>query len=241
MLSAVIITRNEADRIADAIRSVAFADECVVVDAGSTDGTPDVARQLGARVVETDWPGHVAQKNRAFALAKGDWILSIDADERVTPELRDAVVTAIGGAAAAGFRMARRNHWLGHALRHGHWYPDRRVRLVRRGHGRWEGDDPHDVLAVDGPVADIAGDIDHFPYRSLSEHLATIDRYSAISAASVRRRATLLDVAVRPPWHFFSGYVLRLGVLDGVPGLVVASLGALHTLLKWSRARGDLR
>ncbi len=233
MLSAVIIARDEADRIEDAIRSVAFADECVVLDSGSRDDTVARARALGARVIETDWPGHVAQKNRALAEARGDWILSIDADERVTEPLRAAILAALAAPAADGYRVARRNWWLGHRLAHGHWYPDRRVRLARRDRARWGGEDPHDVLIVDGRVADLPGDLDHHPYRSLAEHLATIERYSAIGA----RRGSWLDVLVRPGWHFFRGYVLRRGFLDGVPGLVVASLGALHTLLKWSRPR----
>ncbi|MDP2312127.1 MAG: glycosyltransferase family 2 protein [Pseudomonadota bacterium] len=233
MLSAVIITRDEADRIEDAIRSVAFADECVVVDSGSRDDTVAKARALGARVVETDWPGHVAQKNRALAEARGDWVLAIDADERVTPELRASIEAALRAPAADGFRVPRRNHWLGHRLAHGFWYPDRRVRLARRDRARWEGDDPHDVLGVDGSVVDLAGDLDHHPYRSLAEHLSTVDRYSAIAA----RRGTWVDILVRPPWHFFAAYVLRRGFLDGAPGLVVAALGSVYTLLKWARWR----
>jgi glycosyltransferase involved in cell wall biosynthesis len=215
-----------------------------VVDSGSSDDTVAIARAAGARVVETDWPGHVAQKNRAFALARGEWVLSIDADERVSPALRDAIVRALAEPCCPdGFRVARLNCWLGHPLRHGHWYPDRRVRLARRERARWSGEDLHDILEVEGPVREIAGDIEHTPYRNLGEHLATIDRYSAIGAVSARsagRRATLLDLAFRPFWHFFSGYVLRLGVLDGLPGLTVASLGALQTYLKWSRLRGAI-
>lgn len=230
MLSAVIITRDEADRIEDAIRSVDFADEVLVVDSGSTDDTAARARALGARVVVTDWPGHVAQKNRAWQLARGDWVLSIDADERVDSTLR-ASILARGDA--AGFRVLRRNQWLGHRLLHGHFGPAWHLRLARRDRARWEGEDPHDRLVVDGAVVDLAGDLLHDPYRSLADHLATVDRYSAIAA----RPGSWLDILVRPPWHFFSGYVLRRGFLDGAPGLVVAALGSVHTLLKWSRSR----
>jgi glycosyltransferase involved in cell wall biosynthesis len=233
MLSAVIIARDEADRIEDAIRSVAFADECVVLDSGSTDDTVARARALGARVIQTDWPGHVAQKNRALAEARGDWILALDADERVTDTLRMSIVAALRAPAADGFRVARRNHWLGHRLAHGSWYPDRRIRLARREHARWGGDDPHDVLIVAGTVRDLDGDLDHHPYRSLAEHLATIDRYSTIAA----RRGSWVDILVRPPWSFVRAYVVRRGFLDGVPGLVVAALGAVYTLLKWARVR----
>jgi glycosyltransferase involved in cell wall biosynthesis len=233
MLSAVIIARDEGDRIEAAIRSVAFADEVLVLDSGSRDDTVARARALGARVVETDWPGHVAQKNRAFAEAKGDWLLSIDADERVTDPLRESLLAFLAAPAGDGASVARRNHWLGHPLRHGRWYPDRRVRLARRGKGRWTGNDPHDTLSVDGVVTPLTGDLEHHPYRNLGEHLSTIDRYSALDA----RDGTWFDILVRPPWHFVSAWLLRGGVRDGLPGLAVAVLGALYTFLKWSRRR----
>lgn len=231
MLSVVIITRDEADRIEAAVRSAAFADECVVLDSGSRDDTVARARALGARVIETDWPGHVAQKNRALAEARGDWILALDADERVTPALGAEIRAALAAPTADAYSVPRRNWWLGHRLAHGHWYPDRRVRLARRDRARWGGEDPHDLLLVEGRVAALRSDLDHHPYRSLAEHLATIDRYTAQQA----RRGSPVDLVVRPAWHFFAGYVLRGGFLDGVPGLVVAALGAVHTLLKWSR------
>lgn len=241
MLSAVIITRDEADRIERAVRSVSFADEVVVLDSGSTDDTVARARALGARVEVADWTGHVAQKNRALSLCRGDWVLSLDADEWVSEPLRDAVLAALRAPDAAGYRVARRNLWLGHELRGGRWYPDARVRLARRARARWEGEDPHDRLVVDGPVADLPGELYHEPYRSLAEHLLTVDRYSRIGAEAARRagrRAGWLDLLVRPPWHFVRAFVLEGGWRDGVPGLVVAGLGALHTLLKWARLRG---
>lgn len=232
MLSAVILTRDEADRIADAIRSVAFADEVVVVDSGSTDATVGIALGLGARVISTDWPGFVAQKNRGLAEALGDWVLSIDADERVSPELATEIRAATQGE-HVGYSMPRLNLWLGHPLRHGHWYPDRRLRLVRKANARWVGDDPHDRLEVDGRVGALRGDLIHLPYRSLGDHLARIDRYTQIDA----RDGGWLDVLARPAWHFVSGYVLRRGFVDGLPGLYVAMLGALYVALKWGRKK----
>ncbi len=235
-LSVVIIARDEADRIGDAIRSAAFADEVVVLDSGSTDGTPDVVRALGARVVATGWPGHVAQKNRALAEAACDWVLALDADERVTPALATAVHAALAvDPEVDGFTVDRRNVWLGRPLAGGGWYPDRRLRLVRRDRARWVGEDPHDRLEVRGPTRHLDGGIEHHPYRHLGEHLATIDAYTARWAEGTRHRARWWDLAFRPPWRFLRGYVLQGGFRDGVRGLVVAALGALYALLKWSR------
>jgi glycosyltransferase involved in cell wall biosynthesis len=238
MLSAVIIARDEADRIEAAIRSVAFADEVLVLDSGSLDGTVERARAAGARVIGTDWPGFVAQKNRGLAEARHDWVLSLDADETLDAVARQAILEALahpGGC--VGFAIRRENTWLGHRLRHGHWRPRPHLRLVRRGHARWGGEDPHDRLIADGPCRLLRGAIRHDPYRNLGEHLRTIDRYSALQA----RRGSALDVLGRPLWHFFSGWVLRGGVLDGVPGLVVTGLGALHVGLKWSRGHWERR
>jgi glycosyltransferase involved in cell wall biosynthesis len=242
MLSVVIVACNEADRIGVALASVAFADEVLVVDSGSIDDTVALAKASGARVVQTDWPGYVAQKNRALALATGDWILSIDADEEVSPELRGAIQGALAAdrAGVHGYRMNRLNLWFGVPIRHGDWYPDRRVRLVRRGRGRWGGEDPHDALEVDGPVEGLAGDIVHRSHRSLGEQLAKVDRYSRIAAASAKaagRRARWVDLAVRPAWSFVRGYGLRGGWRDGLPGLVIAAINALYVLLKYARLR----
>jgi glycosyltransferase involved in cell wall biosynthesis len=240
-LSVTIIARDEADRIGDAIRSVAFADEVLVLDSGSSDDTVAVARALGARVEETGWPGHVAQKNRALERARHDWVLSIDADERVGPELAAAIQAVMAaGPDAAGFAVSRLSTYLGAELRHGTWYPDRRVRLFDRRCARWGGRDPHDTVEVDGPVATLGGDLLHTPYRNLGEHLETIDRYTATSAAGLRAdgvRAHALDLLLRPPLHFVKAYLLKAGFLDGARGLLVASLGAVYVLLKWVRVR----
>ncbi len=233
MLSAVIIAKDEADRIEAAVRSVAFADEVVVLDSGSKDATAQIATAAGARVVHTDWPGFVAQKNRAWAEARGEWVLSIDADEVVSDALRKAIVAALIHPAAEGFTVNRQTRWLGHSLRHGFAFPDTRLRLARRDCGTWVGRDPHDRLQVNGRTAALEGDLVHDPYRSFAEHLATLDRYSALDA----RSGTPLDVLVRPPWHFFRGYLLKGGCRDGWPGLAFAAMGAFYTFLKWSRRR----
>ena len=238
-LSVVIIARNEEDRIGEALRSVAFADEVVVLDSGSTDGTVALARSLGARVIETDWPGHVAQKNRALEHAGSDWVLSIDADERISPQLAQAIQALMQtDPSADGYRVSRLSWWMGAPVRHGTWYPDRRIRLFHRQRARWTGIDPHDFVKVDGAVAPLSGDILHHPYRSLSDHLSTIDRYTArhVEVALGRGvRARWWDVILRPPLHFIKAILLKRGFLDGVRGWCIAGLGATYVLVKWTR------
>lgn len=239
-LSVAIIACNEADRIADAIRSVAFADEVVVVDSGSTDGTPALCRSLGARVVAAGWPGHVAQKNRALAEVSHDHVLSIDADERVPPALAERIVglQRQGWGGQVAWEMPRLSWWMGRPVRHGTWYPDRRVRLFDRRRARWGGLDPHDLVEVDGPVGRLNEPLHHHPYRSLQEHLDTIDRYTARhaeTAVAAGVRARPWDLALRAPAHLAKALVLKGGVLDGPRGLAVAALGAAHVQLKWWR------
>ncbi len=239
MLSLVVITRNEADRIGACLDSAPLATERLVLDCGSTDDTVAIARARGARVIETDWPGHVRQKNRGLAAARCPWILSLDADERLSTEAAASLAAALAAPGdAAGFSFARCSTWQGRPIRHGRWYPDRKVRVVRAGAGAWVGDDPHDRLAVSGRVVRLAGDVLHDPYRSLREHLDTIDRYTRLHAASLHARgvrARWWDVAARPPLHFVDALLLRRGFLDGGRGLALAGLGASHTLLKWGR------
>lgn len=239
MISLVVIAKDEADRLESCLRSVPFADEVIVLDSGSTDGTPEVAARCGARVVRTDWPGHVIQKNRALAEASGEWIVSLDADERLSePAARELQRALRAPGRAVGFSFPRCSSWLGTPIRHGRWYPDRKLRVVRRGRGRWVGDDPHDRLVADGPTVRLSGDILHTPYRSFSEHLQTIDRYTDVQSRRLVARgvkARWYDVGLRPPLHFVDAYLLRRGFLDGVPGLAVAGLGAAHVLCKWTR------
>lgn len=237
MLSVVIIAKNEADRIGACLDSVAFAAERLVVVSDSTDATAGVARAHGATVVETDWPGFVAQKNRAMGLATQPWVLSLDADERLSVEAAEAVLRAVGGTGGPdGYRLRRRNLWLGRPLRHGRWYPDRKLRLVRAGHGRWVGEDPPDWLEVSGPIGDLDADIVHVPYRSIGEHLVASHGYATRHAAALHARGERASVAAvlgRPALRFVDGYLLRMGFLDGAAGFAVAGLGGLHAALKW--------
>jgi len=239
-LTVAIIARDEADRITGAITGLPAA-EVIVIDSGSTDGTPAIARSLGATVIIRDWPGHVIQKNRALEAATQPWVLSLDADEAPDAELVAAIRAVIeADDPRAGFRVIRRNYWQGEPVRGGSFRPSPHPRLVRRGRGRWGGEDPHDRLIIDGPVGDLPGFLEHHPYRDLGEHLSTIDRYTArfveVSLAA-GRTASWSDVLLRPLFHWFKALALQGGWRDGARGVALAWLGATHVALKWGRLR----
>jgi glycosyltransferase involved in cell wall biosynthesis len=239
-LSACVIAKNEADRIEACLESLAFCDEILVVDAHSSDATRELAAARGARVIERDWPGHVAQKEFAIRAAHHDFVLCIDADERVSPELAAEIrsLREAGFPGPAGWRLPRLSSYLGGWIRHGTWYPDPQLRLFDRRRGRWSGRDPHDRVALDGDAGALRGHLLHHPYRDLEDHLATIDRYTTTLAdglAREGRRARLVDLALRPPWRFVRSYLLQGGFLDGWRGLLLASLAAHYVRLKWAK------
>lgn len=242
ILSLVVIAKNEEDRIARCLSSVPWATErLVVLDAATTDGTARVARRLGAHVVPTQWRGHVGQKNFALDCATQPWVLSLDADEWLTPTARHALRDALQAPQPAdGFAFARASEWLGAVMRHGHWYPDRKVRVCRRGRGRWRGDNPHDQLVVEGRVRNLPGDIGHVPYRHIWEHLGTIDRYTTTAAHALQSRgvrAAWFSSALHASLHFVDAMTRRVAWRDGWRGFAVAGLGALYSGLKWQRLR----
>lgn len=232
-VSGCVITYQEADRIGDCLRSLAFCDEIVVVDSGSTDGTVDVAAGLGARVVENrPFPGHREQKQFAVEQARHDHVFCLDADERCTPALQQRVrALAAAGFPADAYEMPRHNHYLGRVLRHGLFVPDRKVRLFDRRRARWGGRNPHDrvELAPGARCERLAEGIEHLAYRDFRHHVRTSDRYATIAAqalAAEGRRAGLFDLLIRPPAVFVKSYLLKLGLLDGWRGLVVAAMAA---------------
>jgi glycosyltransferase involved in cell wall biosynthesis len=246
-----VICRQEADRIADCLRSLAFCDEVVVVDSGSTDATREIAAGLGARViVNAPFPGFAAQRQFAVDRAAHDWVLCLDADERVTPELaRQIVALAAAGALRGGYRVPRRSHYLGRVMRHGLFWPDRKLRLFDRRCGRVVANPPHDhvVLHPGAPVGDLDGCLEHLNYRTFRDHLRTIDSYSRQAALAMRaagRRASPFDLLVRPPSVFVKSLLVKLGVLDGWRGIVCAVLAGWYDWLKYWRLfrlprRGD--
>jgi glycosyltransferase involved in cell wall biosynthesis len=239
-LSACVITRNEADRIRDCLASLDFCDEVLVVDSHSTDRTREIAAEMGAWVIERDWPGFGPQREFAAGQVSTDWVLCIDADERVSPELRREIVALRDARfpGCAGWSFPRLSNYLGTWVRHGTWYPDRVLRLYDRLRGRWGDDPPHAHLELDGPVGTLRGELLHYPYRSFAEHLHTIDRYTTIMAERLHaegRRARSSDLLLRPAVRFLRFYVLRHSFLLGWKGLLLAYLAAHYVRLKYAK------
>jgi glycosyltransferase involved in cell wall biosynthesis len=240
-VSVTIITKNEAADIAAALESVAWADERIVVDSCSTDDTVAIAGRHGARVVSREWPGYVAQKNHAASLASHDWILSLDADERVTPELAAEIrETLQQEPAARGFRIPRVTFHLGRFIRTTDWYPDFQLRLYDRRSAEWTGRHVHEGVTVRGAVGRLRGELQHYAYRDIAEHMETIDHYTTLAARQMfeqGRRATLVDVAVQSKFAFFRNYILKRGILDGKAGLIISRMNAHYVFLKFAKLR----
>jgi glycosyltransferase involved in cell wall biosynthesis len=246
-LSACIITCNEADRIEACLRSVSFCDEVIVVDSHSTDATREIAATLGARVIDRDWPGYRSQKQFAVDTAGSDWVLCLDADERVTGELRTEIeaLRDRGFPGNAGWSVPRITDYFGRFLRHGNAYPDRLIRLFDRRRGGWTGYEIHENTRVTGPVGRLRGHLEHYSYRSLTDHHNRMQRYADLMAQALYargKRCGLTKVLVNPQWRFVRGYFIRLGILDGWRGLVFALIEANYVRRKYlglyMRSRG---
>lgn len=237
MLSAVIITHNEAHQLADCLATLSFCDEIVVVDSGSADGTAEIARAAGAHVsVTEDWPGFGPQKQRALDLARGDWVLSIDADERIDEDLAEEILAALATGEKAGYRINRLTHFLGKPLRHGGWYPDFVLRLARRDAARFSDHSVHERLIVEGATGDLRTPIVHLSYPDIDEVLSKMRRYALATAAQRRsagRRGGAFVAAVRAFFTFLKCYVLQLGFLDGAHGFVAAGFRAEETFWRY--------
>jgi glycosyltransferase involved in cell wall biosynthesis len=237
-VTVTIITRNESTHIAAALRSVAWADERVVVDAESTDDTLAIAQRLADRVVVRHWTGYAAQKNYAATLATHDWILSLDADERVTPALAGEVRAAVAAPAHRGYRVPRVTWHLGRWIRSTDWYPDWQLRLYDRRAGQWQERRVHESVAVSGTVGRLRGEIQHYAYRDLSHHLATIDRYTTLAAqdlAEAGRRTGAAAIAGHTCAAFLRNYALKGGFRDGVPGLLISLMNTHYVFLKLAK------
>jgi (heptosyl)LPS beta-1,4-glucosyltransferase len=236
-LTVTVITLNESAHIAAALESVAWADETIVVDSGSTDGTVAIARALATRVEVREWPGYSAQKDYAAALASHDWILSLDADERVTPELAAEIRALMqGDPPARGYRVPRVTWYLGRWIQSTDWYPDYQLRLYDRRAGGWNGQRVHESVALRGTPGLLTHRLQHYAYRNISHHLATIDRYTTLAAEQWRsggRRTNLFAACVHADLAFLRNYILRRGFVDGGAGLVVSILNSYYVFLKF--------
>lgn len=242
-VSAVVITLNEASNISDALTSVAWADEIVVVDSGSTDDTVQLATQHTDRVTYHPWDGYGAQKDYATSLASYDWVLSLDADERVTPALAEEITTLLHreqGPTHRGYRVPRTTWYANRWMRTTDWYPDYQLRLYDRRGASWGRDLVHESVHLDGPPGTLAHDIQHYAYRDLAGHVATINRYTTLAAnqmAREGRHAGLTDLLIHPPAAFLRNYLLRRGCLQGRAGLLVSLMNSYYVLLKYAKLR----
>jgi glycosyltransferase involved in cell wall biosynthesis len=241
-LSAVLIAQNEESNIGDAIASVAFCDEIVLVDSGSTDATREVAQSKGARViVNAPWPGFVAQRDFAVRAASHDWVIALDADERVSAALREEILQLRAvGFGHAGYRIPRVAFYLGRWVRATDWYPDWQVRLFDRTRAGWQGDLVHESVAVRGPVGRLRCELEHHPYVDISDHLRKIDSYTTLwahQAHAAGRRSNVLDMSAGAAWAFLRNYLLKRGVLLGSAGFVISALNTHYTFAKLAKLR----
>ena len=240
-LSVVIITLNEEANLARTLASVGWADEIVVVDSGSTDRTREVAESFHARFFTEPWKGFAAQKNSALAKATGDWVLSLDADEEVEPALADEIRDVLAAQpSVAGFRIPRKNFFLGRWIKHGGFYPDPKSRLFRRGAGQFEERLVHEDIKLDGATARLQHHLLHHAYPTLDSYIEHMNRYSTLgaemAAAKGPRGFNLINIALRPKLTFLYNYVLRLGFLDGREGLLLHAYHATYVSWKYAKA-----
>jgi glycosyltransferase involved in cell wall biosynthesis len=239
MLSAVVITRNEADNIGECLDSLAFCDERIVVDCGSSDRTVEIARSKGARVEIHPWQGFGPQKNYALSLAAGEWVLSIDADERVTPQLAEAIRAALANTRAGGFELPRRSFFCGREMRHSGWSPDYVLRLFRRGKARFDDAVVHERVICDGPVQRLDQPLMHYPVWRLEDALSRMDRYSTASAQTlVAAGANVSFIAGigHGLYSFLRTYLLKAGFLDGAEGFLLAVANAEGSYYRYMKA-----
>lgn len=242
-ISTVIITFNEADNIAACIESATrVSDEIIVVDSFSTDNTVQIASDLGAIVFQNEFKGHIEQKNFAVSCAKNDWILSLDADERCSEEMINAILAEKSNFHEKAYQFNRLNNYCGQWIKHGGWYPDRKVRLWHKENGNWGGTNPHDEVILHNleRPKQLKGNILHYSYHSYSEHLAQNNKFSSISAKALFMKGKtvgLLKLIVNPTFRFLREYVFKLGFLDGLNGFVIAINNAHLVFMKYAKLK----
>jgi len=237
-LSVVLIAQNAAAQLPECLASVAFADEVLLVESGSSDGTPELAERYGARVVRKEWLGFGRQKQFAVEQAAHDWVLCLDCDERVSAELAASIVRALERPESPVYRMARRNRFLGRWLAHGEGYPDWSARLFDRRQARWSEDAVHEKVLYAVSPGTLAGDLLHDSAEDLGRYLDKQNRYTTLAAEELYRRgvrAGIAELLLSPLVRFFKFYVARLGFLDGLPGLAHISIGCVNSFMKYAK------
>jgi hypothetical protein len=238
-VSCTVVCQDEAGQIAGCLASVDWCDETVVVDGGSRDGTVELARRFTPRVIHHPWPGYRAQKQFALEHATGEWVLNLDADERVTPELATEIQAALRDVpdGVDGYRIPRLVSYLGRWWYRGGWYPRPVTRLVRRAQTVWGGTDPHDRAIIPGRVIGLSQPILHYTYDDIADHLRSVAKLTAVAATQVPagRRIGLGRLVGEPAWRFFRAYFIKRGVQEGLPGFFVAATDAFYTFLRWAR------
>jgi glycosyltransferase involved in cell wall biosynthesis len=236
--SVVIITRNAVNQLGACLENASFADDIVVVDSDSSDGTCELAAACGARVMQKEWLGFGAQKQFAVDAALHDWVLCLDADERVSERLRTSILAALAAPTAQAYAMARCNRFMGCWLRHGEGYPDWSLRLFHRRHARWSDDPVHEKVLADAPTARLEGDLLHDSAETLSGYLDKQNRYTSMQAEilfKAGKRTGVAQLLLSPTLRFAKFYFLRLGFLDGLPGLVHILIGCQNSFAKYAK------
>jgi glycosyltransferase involved in cell wall biosynthesis len=240
-ISVAIITKNEEVNIRECLESVKWADEIVVVDNGSTDQTRQICQEFQARVYPEEWKGFPRQKNSAIEKTRNEWVLSLDADERVTPELRQEIESTLeNDPAVDGYYIARKNYFLGRWIKHCGWYPDHNLRLFRKSRGGFLGRAVHERVEIHGKVGYLKNPMEHRTYRSLSDFLERLDRYSGLAAQEMfqgEERCRFTDLFFRPPFTFLQMYFIRLGFLEGYLGFLLSVLYSFYTFAKYSKLK----
>lgn len=240
-ISAIIITKNEESNLPRLLKSVSWADEIVVVDSHSEDKTTEVAKQFGARVHQMDWAGFGPAKQAAAEYATGEWLLSVDADEEVTPELASEIRSAVlGNGDIAGYYLPRRTSFLGRWIYHCGWYPDPVLRLFRKENGKFDDALVHERVLVSGPTGQLKNELLHYSYPDLELYLEKLNRYTSLGAEEAWRegkRAGLMQILFKPPVTFVKHFVVKLGFLDGIEGFMLSILSAMSVLVKYAKLR----
>lgn len=239
-ISACIITYNEEDRIEETLKSLfEVADEIIVVDAFSTDKTPEIVRNYNVRFFQRKWDGYSNQKNFAISQVKYPWILSIDADELISSELKKEILELKKGEPENdGFSFRRKTFYLGKWIRHSGWYPDKKIRLFRKESAYWEGDYVHEKLVFKGKVKELRGELLHYSYRNLSDHVLRIERYSTLAAEKLLKegeKSSYLKILLLPLFTFLRGFIFKRGFLDGIHGLIISFFSSYYVFLKFAK------